>query len=150
HRLGNYLIELYSGRLRVGAVRYRQIMGHGTQAAVADESGATAQVGPRQQVTIALVGQVKTGKSSLINALLGEQRALCDVLPATSGVDRYELRAENFPAKLVLLDTPGYSHAGPRADQLDATHEAIRDSDIVFLILHAKNPARQADVDLVH
>ena len=27
NRLGTYLIELYSGRLRVGATRYRQLIG---------------------------------------------------------------------------------------------------------------------------
>jgi predicted GTPase len=149
HRLGNYLIELYSGRLRVGARRYREILGQGPHEAAA-APGADQAVVPRQQVAIALVGQVKAGKSSLVNALLGERRAVCDVLPATSGVERYEVKAEGFPASLLLFDTPGYGHAGPKDDQLDATRAVLREADIVFLVLHATNPGRQADLDLAN
>jgi GTPase Era involved in 16S rRNA processing len=150
-RLGTYLIELNSGRLRVGATRYRQLLGTADAAppaadgeAPATADGAAAPAVP--QVTVTLIGQVKAGKSSVVNALLGERRARTDVLPATSGIDRYELRAEGIPTKLVLLDTVGYGHAGPKADQLAATREAARQSDLLLLVLHARNPARQADV----
>ena len=46
-------------------------------------------------VTIAVIGQVKAGKSSLVNCLLGEQRAAVDVLPLTQTVQRYDLRLED-------------------------------------------------------
>src|SRR5581483_12035218 len=146
HRVGTYLIEMNSGRLRVGAERYRELLQRGPQGDAAPHY--TTPEGPRQ-IVITLVGQVKAGKSSLINALLGERRALADVLPATAGFDRYELAAGNVPAKLVLLDTPGYGHEGPKADQLKATQQAAQEADIVFLVLHAKNPARQADAAML-
>ena len=159
HRLGTYLIDLNSGRLRVGAARYRQLHEAATRAAPGVGNGAAAvaekndaidpAVEQVQRVTITLMGQVKAGKSSLINALLGDQRARTDVLPATSGVERYELKSPNIPTKLVLLDTVGYGHTGPRADQLAATREAARDSDLLLLVLQARNPARQADLDLL-
>ncbi len=101
------------------------------------------------QVTITLMGQVKAGKSSLINALLGEQRARTDVLPATASVTRYELKQDNIATRLVLLDTVGYGHEGPKGDKLRATEEAAQQSDIILLVLHARNPARQADVDML-
>lgn len=144
HRFGTYLIELNSGRLRVGAERYRQLMEKGP-----DASPTTPAEPPPRQVIIALIGQVKAGKSSLINAMLGERRVLADVLPSTSGVNRYELKAEGLDARLVLLDTPGYAHAGPDNDQLAATREAARQADVVFLVLHAKNPGRQADANMI-
>src|SRR5579884_2474360 len=100
-------------------------------------------------VTITLMGQTKAGKSSLITALLGEQKAVTDVLPVSGDVQRYELKPKDIPAKLVLLDTMGYGNAGPRADQLRATEEAAQESDLVFLVLHAKNPGRQPDVDVL-
>jgi predicted GTPase len=98
---------------------------------------------------VTLLGQVKAGKSSLVNAFLGEQRARTDVLPATAGVERYELATPGVPTRLVLVDTVGYGHEGPKADQLTATREAARQSDLLLLVVHARNPARQADVALL-
>jgi len=95
------------------------------------------------------MGQVKAGKSSVVNALLGEQRARTDVLPATSEVTRYKLQAEGIPTRLVLLDTVGYGHTGPKEDQLRATTDSAQQSDLLLLVLHARNPARQADLTML-
>jgi len=100
-------------------------------------------------VTITIIGQVKSGKSSLVNALLGEQQAQTDVLPLTQEITRYQLQPAGVPARFVLLDTVGYGHSGPREDQLRATQEAAQQSDLVCLVLHARNPARQADVEVL-
>jgi len=51
--------------------------------------------------------------------------------------------------KLVLLDTVGYGHTGPKMDQVAASAEAARQADLVLLVLHARNPARQADVAML-
>jgi GTPase Era involved in 16S rRNA processing len=146
-QLGTYLIELNSGRLRVGATRYRQLVAARRLTAAAPEGAPPdVDVPAVPQVTITLLGQVKAGKSALVNALLGERRAQTDVLPATSGVDRYELTVQGVPTRLVLQDTVGYGHAGPKADQLAATREAARESDMLLLVTNARNPGRQADV----
>jgi predicted GTPase len=145
HRLGTYLIDLNSGRLKIGARRYRELV----QAPDGDGAKAPAKVVADEQVrrvTVTLFGQVKAGKSSVINALLGEQRARTDVLPATSEVERYELQPEGIATQLVLLDTVGYGHAGPKADQLRVTQETAQQSDLLLFVTHARNPARQADV----
>jgi predicted GTPase len=151
HRLGTYLIELHSGRLRVGAARYRELLEADTHSSaptvVEDASPKPAE--SARQVTLAVFGQVKAGKSSLINALLGEQRALTDVLPATAGVERYDLRPQGIPSHLVLLDTVGYGHEGPKADQVAVTRECACQSDLLLLVLHARNPARQADLQML-
>ncbi|MCS6849621.1 MAG: 50S ribosome-binding GTPase [Gemmataceae bacterium] len=148
YRLGKYLIELHSGRLRVGAERYRQLMG---QTLGRREAAATASVSAAaRSVTLTLLGQVKAGKSSLVNALLGERRAATNVLPTTAQVTRYELPAPEADAKLVLLDTVGYGRAGPKADQLQATLEAAQESDLLLLVLHVLNPARQVDLDALN
>jgi uncharacterized protein len=153
HRVGTYLVELNSGRLRIGVPRYRELLqrqraGDG-QPRPAPPGAAPAPGEEAPRVTITLMGQVKAGKSSVVNALLGEQRAKTDVLPATSDVTRYELQPEGIPTRLVLLDTVGYGHAGPREDQVRATSEAARDSDLLLLVLHARNPARQADLTML-
>src|SRR5439155_24179611 len=111
-----------------------------------ERPGADSQVQP---VTITIIGQVKSGKSSLVNALLGEQQAHTDILPMTQEITRYQLQPAGVPARFVLLDTVGYGHSGPREDQLKATQQAAQQSDLVCLVLHARNPARQADVEVL-
>jgi predicted GTPase len=161
HRVGTYLIDLDSGRLRIGAERYRRMLLESERAASRTESVAEKMAaGPFlgdggdpidqvKQVTIALVGQVNAGKSSLINALLGDERARTAVTPLTAGIERYDLHTPGIPTKLVLLDTAGYHQTGAKADQVKTTAEAVRGADLVLLVLHALNPARQADVDLL-
>ncbi len=157
-RVGNYLIELHSGRLRVGVERYRQLVeqhssGEPIQKAgsPSTESVATENEAPSApEVTITLMGQVKVGKSSLVNALLGEQKAASDVLPLTSEVTRYLLRPPNVDSQLTLLDTVGYGNEGPNEDQIQATEAAACRSDLLILVLHARSPARKADVDALN
>jgi predicted GTPase len=142
HRLGTYLIDLNSGRLRVGAERYREL-----QQQIVD--GAEKPAAPAEQVTLTVLGQAKMGKSSLINALFGEQRARVDVVPATDATTRYDLQLPDIPGKLVILDTVGYANSGAREDQVRATQEAAQRSDVLLLVLHARSPARQADIDML-
>lgn len=142
NRLGSYLIELYSGRLQRGAARHRELFGQ-------QISGDGEPTGPERPVSIVVVGQTKAGKSSLINALLGERKAETDVVEATSEITRYELKPKNVNAALMLADTVGYANEGPRQDQLRVTEKAARDADVILLVMHARNPARQADLDLL-
>jgi predicted GTPase len=134
-QVGFYLIELYSGRLRVGAQRWRELV-----------RGEREE--PRT-VSLVLLGQVKAGKSSLVNALLGERKAQTDVLPSTDALLRYHLAPPGIPAHLLLTDSPGYGHEGPKADALEKTCLAAQQADGLLLVLHARNPARQADVSLL-
>ncbi len=140
-RLGHYLIEVYSGRLKVGVQRYREL--------VQPPPAGAAEPDKAPTVTITLLGQTKVGKSSLINALLGEQRAHTDVVPATDAVTRYELKLEDVPVRLVLFDTVGYGHEGPRKDRVPETLDAARRSELLVLVLHARNPAREADARML-
>src|SRR4029077_17776739 len=148
HRIGSYLIDLNSGRLQVGASRYQELR-KGMSAVSSIETSDGDAVEQVREVTLTVLGQVKAGKSSLINALLGEQRAKTDILPATNNITRFELQPEGIPTKLVLLDTVGYGHTGPREDQLRATEEAARHSDLLLLVVQARNPARQADLAMI-
>lgn len=151
--VGKYLIDVNTGRLRGGAQRYREVL-RGEAAATADGPVATAAApdAPEpavKQVTMLVLGQVKAGKSSFINAVLGEQRAATDVLPATNSISRYELQPKGISSRLVLLDSAGYGHTGPKEDERRATEEAARGADLLLLVMHAMNPARQADLDML-
>ena len=143
--IGRYLIELYSGRLKVGAEKYRELH---EETIEAGETGQAAG-GTVRPVIITVIGEVKAGKSSLINALLGENKARTDVLPCTDTLTEYVLKSPGIPATLHIMDTIGYSHEGADADQVARTAEVVHKSDLVLLVGHARNAAKDADVKFV-
>lgn len=146
HRVGFFLIEMNSGRLRAGAQRYdsmrHAMIAEGIPMRALDKKEPTA-------VIITVIGQVKAGKSSLINALLGERKAATDVLPETRAVQRYRLTLKDSPTEVFLLDTPGYADAGATRTQIEEAQKALRDSDLVLLVMDVSSPARDADVKFV-
>jgi small GTP-binding protein len=148
---GYYLIELNSGRLRGGSKRYRDMMRRLTESVVptpSSPSTVTEAVAP-VTITLAVIGQVKAGKSSLVNCLLGGQQAATDILPATQTVQRFTLTWPERSDRLVLLDTPGYSDAGATPQQLKETREAARQADLLLLVLDVRSPAKEADAAML-
>lgn len=145
--VGRYLIELYSGRLKVGAEKYRQLQDETIRA---DEQPLSDEPTTVKPIQITVIGQVKAGKSSLINALLGERRAQTDVLPCTDTITEYVLKSAGVPATLRIMDSIGYSHEGAKADQVDRTAEVVRQSDLVLMVGHARNAARAADINFLN
>ncbi|WP_437206523.1 GTPase [Planctomicrobium sp. SH664] len=142
-QVGFYLIEMNSGRLRGGADRYRQTFGQGL-----DAYGQTRSLPPQlapESLTVVLVGQVKAGKSSLVNALIGQKVASSDVLPETRHVARYRVQVPETEVQLTLLDTPGYADAGATREQMQEVQQALHDADVVLLVLDAHSPAKAAD-----
>lgn len=156
--VGFYLIEMNSGRLRGGAGRYRALMERFRQepGLLALDSEPSPEIPPDSaagatplEVKIAVVGQVKAGKSSLINGLLGQQRAATDILPLTQNVQRYTLELPGKRDRVLLLDTPGYGSQGPRDAQQRDTRVALQDADLVLFVMNVTNPARQADLEVM-
>lgn len=147
---GYYLIELNSGRLQGGSERYRRWMKQVQTPTPLTPPGSvpTATEPPPEPVTItiALIGQVKAGKSSLVNALVNRSAAVTDVLPATKQVHRYAYTPPGHGDRFILLDTTGYSDAGATSEQQAETREAVRQADLVLLVLDARSPSRDADV----
>jgi len=155
-QLGKYLIELNSHRLNVGPERWRALMlatGHdqervpsaGHRAPRSSSSTST----PAPELQIALVGQVKAGKSSLVNALLGHQEAAVDILPLTDTLQRYTIHPDRLSARLVLLDCVGYAQDGLPARRVEETMQAICQSAMTILVVNICDPARQPDLALL-
>ncbi|WP_437185617.1 GTPase [Planctomicrobium sp. SH668] len=147
---GFYLIEMNSGRLRGGADHYRETFG--TLNSLSQPQKPTLEQAEKlkpESLTVALVGQVKAGKSSLVNSLIGSGQARSDVLPATSEVERYQFQIPESDVRLTLLDTPGYADAGATKKQLKEIQEAVRGADVVLLVMAANSPARAADRQMI-
>jgi predicted GTPase len=153
HHLGHYLIEMNSGRLKVGVKRYRELLKAHQEPPVetipAESPGATVPaLEAARPVGIAVLGPVKAGKSSLVNALLGQQAATVDTLPVPHVGVRYNLA---FPGgqRVSVLDTAGYGQDGPNEAEFGAAAEAAKEADLVLFVTQATNPGRRADVDLL-
>ena len=88
----------------------------------------------RDGVTVALVGAPNVGKSSLLNALIGEERAIVTDIPGTTrDLVRADLDLDGLPVEIV--DTAGLRES---ADPVE--REGVR---------RAENQAREADLVLV-
>lgn len=144
-QVGFYLIEMNSGRLRAGADAYRKTFGGERSPGEAASQSAAPRPLNFQSVSVALVGQVSSGKSSLVNALLGQQAAASDVLPTTRKVQRYQCPLPESDAQVELLDTPGYGEAGATASQLKEIQSALEQADVLMLVIDAHSPARKPD-----
>jgi tRNA modification GTPase len=75
---------------------------------------ASYRPGDHQLVEVALLGRVNAGKSSLFNALVGEERALVDAAAGTTR-DVVEAEVELAGARLRLLDSAGERFDGDAA-----------------------------------
>lgn len=160
HQLGRYLIELNSGRLRVGAKRYRELMAR-HQAPPASAAGAAPprpapaenDIEPEtrldlHRVTVSVVGPVKAGKSSLINALFGETKTAVAQVPLTAASTRYDLDAAGLPP-LTVMDTVGFGVNGPTDADIANAMEASKAADVLVLALPARSAARAPEVEFL-
>ena len=148
-QVGFYLIEMNSGRLRRGAERYRETFGQLTGETLNPSSTQSSSEVKSKSVTVAIVGQVKSGKSSLVNALIGKREAVTDVLPSTTTISRHNFSIPGTEETITLLDTPGYGDAGATKTELKELHRAIQEADVILLVSDAHAPGKAADVALL-
>ena len=106
----------------------------------ADEFDPDHVPGP---VTIALVGRPNVGKSSLLNALLGEERMIVSEIPGTTR-DAIDTRMAFGQGEIVLVDTAGIRRrgkvaSGPDADRYSTLRalKAVDRADVVVLVVDA-------------
>lgn len=100
--VGRAAIELYSGRLQINSLQ------------LADLAAVETQVSPPAgPVQVWVAGQVNTGKSSLVNALLQDTQAAVDLLPMTDSNDRHRLADEDGKPLAILTDSPGITEEHP-------------------------------------
>jgi GTP-binding protein Era len=83
---------------------------------------------------IAAFGRVSTGKSSLLNALIGEERFAVSPLHGETKFSSMEAWSEVEAAGVYLIDTPGLDEAGGESREEMAREVANRADLVIFVV----------------
>jgi GTP-binding protein len=101
---------------------------------------------------IAIVGRPNVGKSSLLNAILGFERAIVSDIPGTTR-DAIDTEVEFEGRKLVLIDTAGIrrrGRVGPGVEKYSVlrSSRAIERSDVAVLVIDASEGLAAQDTHI--
>ncbi len=113
-------------------------------------STASSGVALREGVATAIVGRPNVGKSSLMNALLMQNRAIVTEIPGTTRdvIEEY-LDLEGIPLR--IMDTAGLRETTDRVERegIIRTRQAIDRADLVLLVVEAGNPKTQEETSWI-
>jgi tRNA modification GTPase len=101
----------------------------------------------RDGVAVAIVGKPNVGKSSLLNTLLREKRAIVTATPGTTrDVIEEILNIEGLPVR--LLDTAGIRETSDEVEQLgiQLTMDRVARADLVLFLLDRSAPFDDGDL----
>jgi GTP-binding protein len=126
--------------LGIGDVLDEAVKHFSTEAAEEDED----------TIKFSLIGRPNVGKSSLINAILGEERVIVSDIEGTTrdAIDTY-FESENGQ-KFLMIDTAGMRKRGKVYENTEKysvmrAMRAIERSDIVLMVLNAEEGIREQD-----
>lgn len=99
---------------------------------------------------VVLTGRPNVGKSSLLNALIGEERAIVTNVPGTTrDTIREEIILDGMP--VILTDTAGIRETEDPIEKMgvDRSRKAAREAEMALLVLDASEPMTAEDRDLL-
>ena len=98
---------------------------------------------------VALCGQPNAGKSSLLNALLGEDRAIVTAVPGTTR-DVIEARTQIDGYSVILTDTAGLRDAGDEVERIgiQRAQKALSGADVRLMVIDGSEPLGQENLKL--
>jgi len=91
-------------------------------------------------IRLAIVGRPNAGKSSLLNAILGEERVIVSEIPGTTR-DSIDVEFDYGGSRFLLVDTAGIRkrpETGVEEQAIGRAHQAILDADVVLLVIDPK------------
>ena len=105
----------------------------------------------REGIRTAIVGRPNAGKSSVLNLLLGEERAIVTDIAGTTR-DTLEEKALVGGVQLVLVDTAGIRETDDRVEQIGVqrARETLDQADLILLVIDAAEPLTEEDRTLLH
>src|SRR5215471_2776090 len=129
------------------AERMGGAVGEATGGGETPEDGEAGE--SRKEVALAVVGRPNVGKSSLVNALLGEERTIVSDLPGTTR-DAVDVTLERGGTRFRLVDTAGIrrkgrTERGPEVLSVVSARKRIEESDVALLVLDANEGVTAQD-----
>lgn len=118
---------------------------------------APGSPGAPREIALAVVGRPNVGKSSLLNALLGEERAIVSEVPGTTR-DSVDAKLAHGDRRFRLVDTAGIrrksrTERGPEILSVVQARKRIEECDVALLVLDSSAvPSAQdaAVASLIH
>ena len=104
----------------------------------------------KEGIKVALVGKPNVGKSSLLNALLGESKAIVtDIAGTTRDIVEGEINLNGIV--LHLLDTAGIRDVEDKVESIgvNKSKDAIKNADLVIVLLDASNELDEQDKEIL-
>lgn len=105
----------------------------------------------REGIRTAIVGKPNVGKSSLLNALLGEERAIVTEMPGTTRDTIEEVvKIEGIP--FIIIDTAGIRHAKDKAEGfgVERARNEMRNADFVLVAIEAPDRLAKEDREIIN
>lgn len=105
-----------------------------------------------ETIKICFIGKPNVGKSSLVNKILGEERAIVSDIPGTTR-DALDTYFEKDDRKYVIIDTAGMRKKGKIEDKIERYSvlralSAIDRSDICILVIDATEGPTEQDTKI--
>lgn len=109
--------------------------------------------GEGEAIRFCVVGRPNVGKSSITNAILGEERCVVSPVPGTTR-DRVDTEFVYKDEKFIIVDTAGIRRRKMKMDSLEyysygRAKGAIKDSDVAVLVLDAEDGLLEGDKRIV-
>jgi len=113
---------------------------------VRDINSTTEEVD--NKIRVAIIGRVNTGKSSLLNALLGEERSVVSDVAGTT-IDPIDEMIEHDGHEITFIDTAGIRKrskiVGIEKYALTRTTELLKKANLILLILDSTTQVSELD-----
>jgi GTP-binding protein len=130
----------------------RELVEAALEAFPATDAGAGAEQDAARAPRIAVVGRPNVGKSTLVNALLGEERVIAFDQPGTTR-DAIEVPFERGGRQYVLVDTAGLRRRGKVFEAVEKfsvikTLQAIERANVAVLLFDAQAEISDQDAHI--
>jgi tRNA modification GTPase len=104
----------------------------------------------RRGIRAAIMGRPNVGKSSLLNQLLGQERAIVSSIPGTTR-DTIEETASVRGVPVVFIDTAGLRQAGDEieAEGVRRSRQTLAGAELILHVLDGSEPAEAWDQQLL-